>query len=432
MYHTSDFEDAPKIRIHFATGKVNGYFDSQNPEHEGRETELLNQACADYFDVLGKYAHLTFPTERFRNHTGDLKALIDTYDLLVKGEQQLMGLEKYDRMFRNRMYFNVMYHSYMYATSYHTAYHDETLPELCNEKLLKTTACWGPAHEVGHCNQTRPGLKWVGTTEVTNNIFSEYVQTTLLGQPSRIQTENMGNMESPNRYSCAWNRIIVGKTAHAVEPDVFCKLVPFWQLELYFGKVLGMTPLQQTERGGFYPDVFEDIRTHDDLKTPGEQQLEFVYIASKAARTNLLDFFEKWGFLKPVDVLVEDYGADQMTISQEQADDIRRRVNNLGYPKPTVALEYITDNTVDVFKKKKEIVVGTATRNEAKLVMKNWQNVIVYEVRDGDERGTLICVSDGVLEPSSTASFNIKGGWKDTYKVYAVSYDNKRVEVQFS
>lgn len=192
-----------------------------------------------------------------------------------------------------------------------------------------------------------------------------------------------------------------------------------------------MTPLQQTDRGGFYPDLFEYIRTHEDLKTPGEQQLEFVYIASKVAHTNLLDFFEKWGFLTPVDVLVEDYGSGQMTITQDQADEIRRRVEALGYSKPDIALEYITDNTVDVFKNKKDIVVGTASRTEASLTMKNWKNVVVYEVRDGNEGGTLICVSDGMLEPSATASFSVKGGWKDTYKVYAVSYNNKRIEVKF-
>ena len=45
--------------------------------------------------------------------------------------------------------------------------------------------------------------------------------------------------------------------------DVFCKLVPFWQLELYFGKVLGRTPLQQSDKGGFYPDVYEYARNKD-------------------------------------------------------------------------------------------------------------------------------------------------------------------------
>ena len=160
MYHTSDYELAPPVTVHFATGTVNGYYDSQNPDHDNRQSELLANATDEYFDVVGKYAHLTFPTARFRNHTGDLKALIDTYDDIAYHEQLLMGLEKYGKMFRNRMYLHVIYTSYMYATSYHTAYNDETLSQLCDEEQVRTTdSCWGPAHEIGHCNQTRPGLK---------------------------------------------------------------------------------------------------------------------------------------------------------------------------------------------------------------------------------------------------------------------------------
>ena len=104
--------------------------------------------------------------------------------------------------------------------------------DVCDPNVLKTTGCWGPAHEIGHCNQTRPGVKWIGLTEVTNNIMSEYVQTTIFGQPSRIQTEDMGAVYR-NRYSKAWNGIIVPKASHADfknlddSEDVFCKLVPF-------------------------------------------------------------------------------------------------------------------------------------------------------------------------------------------------------------
>ena len=46
---------------------------------------------------------------------------------------------------------------------------------LCNLSQLKADS-WGPSHEVGHSNQTRPGLKWTGMTEVTNNIHSMYMQ----------------------------------------------------------------------------------------------------------------------------------------------------------------------------------------------------------------------------------------------------------------
>lgn len=431
MYHTPNYKQASPVTVHFATGDVNGYFDSQNPSHEGRANELLANATSPYFDVLGKYAHLTFPTSRFRNHTKDLKKLIDSYDQIVYNEQMLMGLEKYGKMFRNRMYFNVIYTSYMYATSYHTAYNDNTLSELCDESKLTTGSVWGPAHEVGHCNQTRPGLKWLGTTEVTNNIFAQYVQTTVFGQPSRLQTENMGDKESPNRYSKAWNNIVVGGIPHAQEGDVFCKLVPFWQLELYFGKVKDMTPLKQPDKGGFYPEVFEHVRTNPDLPNNGAQQLEFVYIACKAAKMNLLDFFEKWGFLRPVDMEIDDYGKGQITVTEAQADELRKRVEALGYPKPGDALEYITDNTVEVFRNHATVVAGTASRSDAQLTMQNWQNVVAYEVRENNEHGRLICVSDGVLAPSSTASFSVRGGWQNTYKVYAVSYDGKRTEVVF-
>ena len=429
LYHTPEYESSPTVKLHFASGTVNGFFDSQNPEHKGREKELLAGAKDKYFDVLGKYAHLTFPTSRFRNHTKDLRKLIDTFDKIVYNEQELLGLVRYDKVFKNRMYFHVMYTSYMYATAYRTAYNDETLGELCDENALATRACWGPAHEVGHCNQTRPGLKWLGTTEVTNNIMSEYIQTTVFNQPSRVQTENMQDPVSKNRYSKAWNNIVVDKLSHAKEEDVFCKLIPFWQLELYFGKVLGLSPKTQEDKGGFYPDVYEYIRTHEDLNAPGKQQIEFVYIASLAAKMDLTDFFEKWGFLTPVDVELDDYGKGVLKVSKEEADEVRRRVANLGFKKPTVPLEYITDNNVEVFKKKSDIVPGSAERSGNTLTMKSWKNVVVYEVRENNENGNLICVSDGLLNPSETASFDVRGGWRPEYKVYAVSYDNKRIAV---
>ena len=432
MYHTPNYAQVPNVKLHFASGRINGYYDSQNPDHKGRAQELLNKATDKFFDVLGKYAHLTFPTNRFKNHTKDLHALINIYDEIVYNEQELLGLVKYNKMFKNRMYFNVMYHSYMYSASYHTGYHDDTLKELCNEDLLTTTAIWGPAHEVGHSNQTRPGVKWRGTTEGTNNIMSEYIQTTVFGQPSRIQSEKMKSEESPNRYSKAWNSIVVRNRSHAEEEDVFCKLIPFWQLELYFGKVLGRTPREQADKGGFYPDIYEYVRTHPDLPTPGEQQLEFVYITSKVAGMNLLDFFEKWGFLSPVDIELDDYGKERVVITQSQIDAVKQRVNVEFSQKPTVALEYITDINYQAFKQKASVQPGTATRSGNKITMNNWKNVVVYEVRDGSADGKLICVSDGILTLSATASFSIVGGWKPTYKVYAVSYDNKRIEVTFS
>lgn len=438
MYHTKTLEDAETaqpVKIHFASGTVNGYFDSQK-EHQGRWSELLGKATNKYFDVVGKYAHLTFETNDFRKYVStNGNELIDLYDKIAHSEMQLLGLEKYDKMFKNRIYLNVMYHSFMYATAYHTAYNQSTMGDVCDPNVLKTTGCWGPAHEIGHCNQTRPGVKWIGLTEVTNNIMSEYVQTTIFGQPSRIQTEDMGAVYR-NRYSKAWNGIIVPKASHADfknlddSDDVFCKLVPFWQLELYFGKVLGRTPLQQSDRGGFYPDVFEYARTKDyGGMSEGQIQMDFVYNCCVAAQVNLLDFFEKWGFLTPVDRSIEDYDTKTLKVTEEMVDELKKKVENLGYDKlQNIALEYISDNTWELYKNKPEVISGTnATRSGNTITIKNWQNVVAYEVKD--QTGKLVFVSSGETTSSTTDMFTLSGNWDSSYKLYAVSAAGKRTEI---
>ena len=439
MYHTKTLEEAETarpVKIHFASGTVNGYFDSQSVEHRGRWSELLGKATDKYFDVVGQYAHLTFETNDFRKYAAtNGNELIELYDKIAHSEMQLLGLEKYGKMFRNRIYLNVMYHSFMYATAYHTAYNQTTMGDVCDPDVLKTTGCWGPAHEIGHCNQTRPGIKWIGLTEVTNNIMSEYVQTTVFGQPSRIQTEDMGAVYR-NRYSKAWNGIIVPKASHADftnlddSNDVFCKLVPFWQLELYFGKVLGLTPLQQSDCGGFYPEVFEYARTKDySGMSEGEIQLDFVYNCCVAARLNLLDFFEKWGFLTPVDRLIEDYDTKTLKVTEGMVDALRKRVESLGYSKlQDTALEYISDNTWELYKTKPQVIPGaSATRNGNTITIKNWQNVVVYEVRD--EADNLVFVSSGETTPSATDVFTLSGNWSGDYRLYAVSAVGKRTEI---
>ena len=439
MYHTKTLEDAETaqpVKIHFASGTVNGYFDSQKEEHQGRWSELLGKATDKYFDVVGKYAHLTFETNDFRKYVStNGNELIDLYDKIAHSEMQLLGLEKYDKMFKNRIYLNVMYHSFMYATAYHTAYNQSTMGDVCDPNVLKTTGCWGPAHEIGHCNQTRPGVKWIGLTEVTNNIMSEYVQTTIFGQPSRIQTEDMGAVYR-NRYSRGCNGIIVPKASHADfknlddSDDVFCKLVPFWQLELYFGKVLGRTPLQQSDRGGFYPDVFEYARTKDyGGMSEGQIQMDFVYNCCVAAQVNLLDFFEKWGFLTPVDRSIEDYDTKTLKVTEEMVDELKKKVENLGYDKlQNIALEYISDNTWELYKNKPEVISGTnATRSGNTITIKNWQNVVAYEVKD--QTGKLVFVSSGETTSSTTDMFTLSGNWDSSYKLYAVSAAGKRTEI---
>lgn len=281
--------------------------------------------------------------------------------------------------------------------------------------------------------------------------MSEYIQTTIFNQPSRVQVEDMGIVYR-NRYSKAWSGIIATGSPHAdfknvgnSEDDVFCKLIPFWQLELYFGKVLGRTPLQQADKGGFYPEIYEYVRNKDySSMTHGEIQLDFVYASSKISGMNLLDFFTKWGFLTPVDKELNDYGKKQMTVTQEMIDALIQKVNALGLPKPDVALEYISDNTYELYKTKPAIVKGenathspktftlgngenAVTYNGESITIKNWQNVVTYEVKD--EAGKYVLICSGENTPSSTDTFTIPVRWKDGFKLYAVSVIGEQIEI---
>lgn len=452
MYHTDVLSDptALPITVHFASGKVNGYYDSQ--KHHGRWTELLGKATNKYFDVLGQYAHLTFETADFLRYTGPTgDELIGIYDKIVYHEQLLLGLYKQNRFFKNRMYFNVMYHGYMYTLPYHTGYNQTTMNKLCDPQTLKTTDLWGPAHEVGHMNQTLPGVRWVGTTEVTNNIMSEYIQTSVFNQPSRVQTEDLGSLYS-NRYSKAWNGIIVNNSPHSDfrnlgndENDVFCKLIPFWQLELYFGKVLGRTPLNQEDKGGFYPSVYEYARNKDyEGMSNGEIQLDFVYNCCLNAHANLLDFFRKWGFLTPIDKVINDYESARMTITQAMINALEAKVNQLGFPALTVPLEYITDNTVELFARRTPIVRGgTASITPSVFSDKGvnykghvisipaWQNVVAYEVYD-DRTHRNVFISTSRTTHNPTEVFNLPMPWVSYYRLYAVSVTGQRSLVSIS
>lgn len=428
LYHTEDFETARPVKIHIASGHVNGYFDVT--KHSGSDWKRLRDAAKEpFFDVIGKYAHLTFPTKDFILYTPDGKALIEAYDKIVESEMLLMGLFKYNKVFKNRMYFNVTYRGYMYATSYHTAYHESTMPDLCDVSKLTDKSLWGPCHEVGHCNQTRPGLKWHGTTEVTNNIMSMYLQNSIFKRDSHLQTTKL-NDGSPNRYAKAWTEIIAANAPHCdfKSNDVFCKLVPFWQLELYFGNVLGQTPLQQDDKGGFYPDVYEYVRTHPDLNTAGEQQTEFVYICSQVAQMDLTDFFTKWGFLTPVETTIDDYGNGQVKVTQARVEEIKQRVASLNYPQPNVALEYITDNNWKLYQNPQPVIEGQAMRSGNTLKMTDWKNVVAYEVTN--KEGKKIFISEGILFPDAAASFTINTDWEEGFKVYAVSASGERTEVK--
>lgn len=410
-YHTPKYKEAQPIKIHIPTGEVNGYFDVN--KHKSTDwNRLLNAAVSPFFDILGSKAHLIFPVDKFKSNTPDGKRLIDAYDRLVLLEQQFMGLEKYRRSEPNRVCFSVMYNdSYMYSSWAHTGYSIGTVGALCNYNTLTTSEIWGPAHEVGHSYQTRPGLCWHGMTEVTNNIHSLYVQTQF-GNPSRL-LDKQGDYS--NIYEKSMTVYFTTQRAHIIKDDnvnLFNQLVPFWQLYLYT-KAIG--------KEDFYKDLFEAVRTRRDQATPGASQLEFTVIASEIAGLDLTEFFTKWGFLEPIDAVINDYGKASVTVTTSMINDTKQRISKLGLPKPTMKIEYICDTNIDFYINNLNIIKGTAQRNNQTFTMRGWQNVVAYEVYSESKLR--------FVSPAST--FTVIGNLGEQIEVYAVSATGSKVRVTF-
>lgn len=332
------------VRIHFVNGKVNGYYDVT--KHNGADSETLrSRASYPYFDVKGKYSHLVWYTEDFKEVNTDFSNTIERLDQLVGLEIDFAGLFKYGKPYSTRMLFmpsttgggnpNATVERVIFPRAYKNFFANPS-----DETLLSRV--WGMAHEVGHSSQSNPGMRWGGMGEVGNNMFSMYVKTQLFGYEK-------SNMLVEGYYDKARALIIDPQIAHA-DPSIkgkhFERLVPFWQLHLYTTKVQGYEDL--------YRDLYQHYRTHPDVGTTFESsgclQLDFIRNVCRLSKTNFLDFFRKWGFLTPVDVVVNDYGNRILKITQKEIDMLVEEIEAENWPKPAQDITYIRDNNFYQFR----------------------------------------------------------------------------------
>lgn len=377
IYQTDNYKSAGTIRVHIAKGGVpNGYFDlTRNSNADWNE--LLRNAAHPYMDVKGERSHLCFPVKDFLQYVPNgIRELVMNYDRIVDLEHELLGLGLFDRHLTNRTCFVIDPKTdNPNAADLRTVYPIGSMKSCC-----LFTDPWGPAHELGHMLQTRPGLKWHGLTEVTNNIMSQYVLVSM-GGGSRLEEDNR------NFYEGGFTKIIAGELAHLADtiPTLkhFQKLVPFWQLFLYSREVAdGLYD--------FYPGVYERLRKEPDLDAFGEAQLNFVKICCEEMRLDLTDFFTSWGFLRPIDMDVDDYGKKRVKITTAQVDVVKNEIASKGYPKAPGGLCYLHDNVTDVFKQQAVVVPGKARRGAIeenkpaqtkgyKVTISSSENAIAFE-----------------------------------------------------
>jgi hypothetical protein len=350
-YFSEDPNEERPIKIHFITGKENGYFDIAQHKDEDWN-RLIDNAVYPIMDAKGKHIQIAYPIEAIKKYAyGRGVELISNYDSLVYRQHRIMGLIKHGKVPENRILSRVNYNYYMFRDGDGVAYMGDKkgyamAMVVDPSKVIKGDPCWGFSHEVGHVHQTRPMFNWGGLGEVSNNLFSLYV-TRSFGNRTRVSEQN--------NYQKAKETIIDGRISYLQDEDVFNRLIPFWQLQLYFEG--------QGNNPDFYPDLFEAFRlqaeesrpagrrlrsnwAQDRLRgerNPAVHQLNFVKTACEVSKIDLTDFFDKYGFFYVGEFEINDYGNYTYAMTQEMVDKCKQAIKSMNLEKPKVDISSLKD-----------------------------------------------------------------------------------------
>ncbi|NIF05163.1 T9SS type A sorting domain-containing protein [Chryseobacterium sp. Tr-659] len=442
----------PDIRVNIVSGKVNGLYHYQTSTQNDWQDNLTNSAY-NMIDVVGQHSHLVYKKSMLKNHAPFNPAeLIAKYDLIVKNEWLVMGLYKYNLVPKNRMFSYSNNGGGWYAgglgINMDSDWGEESMANV-NQLSL-----WGLAHEFGHINQIRPDIKWIGTTEVTNNMHSTWVDYHMNPQNdgmSRLERESvepatgMTSISSGRINGAILNTTINQEALQGnTNTDVFKVLVPFWQLELYYqlagasrnAPVLSFNyPTNYTgvDYAHWFGMVANIARSYNASGVSnGELLLNFVKNTCAVVQEDLTGFFIKTGFLKPIDRSIDDYGVGQLTITQAQIDATIAHIQAQNYQAPvSPVMHYISSRSIAAFRDHLPLSGQTGqgvTLSNGYLTVQHsvWQNAVAYETFNANNE--LIYVS--VMGTGDTTNQTTKVYYpSNAAAVYAVGYDGQKILV---
>lgn len=439
-YYTSGWKSAKPVKIHIASGKVNGYFDIA--KHTAADwSRLINGAVSTYFDLKGERVNLAFTTQDLRDYCSDGHELVRVYDEVVTMQHEIMGLAKYGLRPKNHMFGRTVESGY-FADGVGIGIAKDAMRQAVDVKTIREYI-WGPAHEFGHVNQIRPGLKWLGTTEVTNNVYSALVsyhytkKISLETENCRIDpntTELGGRMNCYLTYGVARGEPWMFQfgqdkmTGYAeTGGDHIVKLCPLWQLMLYYRLSDGAS----WQKRDWYADVAQIVRETDDAAfSNGQHQLNFMRNTMDVIGEDLTDFFIKAGMLTPIDKTFDDYGVGTITITEEDVDELVEYAKR--YPKPASSvIYYLSSQSLPAYVNRLAVqgTFGagiTDNGNDTFTVSHNiWKNVAVFETYRGEILDRVAMVGTDSPDRSTTLVRYPAG----STRIEAVAWDGTRTLV---
>lgn len=420
---------AKPVTIHIppGSGHVSGFFDVETHATNDRYAELIDKATYKYFCVRGSRIMFYFHREQMKQAVPyDILSAINLWDDIIGWEQELMGIEDVRPSQVNNHLFAISPEgSYMWASDYRIAfvytYLDNIL--LYDNVMAAKDNAWGPAHEIGHVHQK--AINWPGSTESSNNLFSNYVLYKLGKYCSRgSELSALATARCVNHQ--AWCNM--GSATHQNE-DTELHMRMNWQLWNYYHRC--------GYKKDFWQTLFRLLREDRIVESdPGAGQLKFAMKASQAANENLTDFFEMWGFFEPVDQTIEQYGTWNYRVTQEMIDEAKAYMAQ--FPAPKHAFYYLEDRKngdvgienyqvgdvgyYDQFQNDVKITKDvTYTRSGSQFSMSNADEAVAFEIRRAEDNELLYFSNFFTFSVPSSISL-------DGIKVYAVQADGQRKE----
>ena len=339
---TKTLGEWPDIKIHIEGGTVNGYYDIRRKSDTDYRA-ILKAATHERFTVKGGQSLFNFKTATYRSAwPSSIDKSICWFDSLTVWEKELMGIcesvafgsragapffitggEAFFPSYYNNPNFAVEGETtdggYANSASFRTMYNG-CVESSFNVNKTATFDEWCAAHECGHNNQGAITVE--GGTEVSNNLFSNYIRfhtglVTSSGSPlSTIMDEYMHHEPFFTRPLDSQMRM-------------------YWQLYLYYHLAQRNT--------SFYPELFKALRADPlTLYSSNSGCLKFVRKVCEVAGEDLTDFFRVWGFFEPLtNYTVNDYGAHSMTVRQADIDNTLADIAK--YPKKNREILFIED-----------------------------------------------------------------------------------------
>lgn len=428
LMYTADLTDANAlpITVHIApgSGKVSGFFDLKKHQTNEKYQELIGKATYKYFCVRGERIMFYFHREQMKQAVPtDILSAINLWDDIIGWQQELMGIEDVRPSQVNNHLFAISPEgSYMWASDYRIAFVYTYLDNILlkdNVMAAKDNA-WGPAHEIGHIHQR--AINWPGSTESSNNLFSNYILYKLGKYCSRGSELSALATARCEKHQGWWN---MGSATHQNE-DTEIHMRMNWQLWNYYHRC--------GYKKDFWQTLFKLLREDRIVESdPGAAQLKFAMKASQAANENLTDFFEMWGFFEPVDATIEQYGTWNYRVTEAMIKEAKDFMAQ--FPAPKHAFYYLED------RKNGDVGIGdykvgdvgyyTRFQDDVKITKEVGCSLSGQQVSitDGDEAVAFEVRKDGkLLYFSNFFQFTVPSTIPlDGAAVYAVQADGKRI-----